>query len=366
MKAKYPVYSRTGDIKKIREKLNSKNTKELESFGVYLSKTNKQSKVDKILRLLVQFKDVTEKNLYEKPTKQEIDEFLALLNNSHYRNSYKREIKIYLKKFLRWKWKDLELIDDFGKLDNGESEKVTEKDLMDEGDVKKLISFETDLKWQTLISCLYESGCRPEELLSLKWGCVKFDGELTELSFVTKKKTSIKSRVFPVKASTPYLEQWKNANPNTAKDDFVFPSPQGWKPITVHGLDYHLKNLAKKSGIKKNVFPYLFRFSKLTELYENKNLDDRTVADLAGHSVSMAGRYHKISNKTARENLIREIYKTRQLTKKAQHKLEKRIKELEEWKTRAATLIKSQGETMQETYILTKKLNNALKLNVKM
>ena len=331
MKKEYPIYSRKGDLQNIKNSLSPKNKAELDKFAEYLLRTNKQPKVDKIFRQLIAFYDVTGLNFYDKPTIEVRDKFLALLNNSHYKKSYKREVKVYLKKWIRWRWKDLTLLEDFPKLEGNESDKVQEKDLITEEEFKKLLSVEKNDMWKALLSLLYASGCRPEEALNLKWESINFGDDITDIQFTSKKKTSVQSRVFPLdNKSSGFLKDWKNVNPNSKKDDYVFPSKKN-KSISIHGLNFHLKELAKKSGIEKNIFPYLFRFTLCSKLYDGKNnLDDRNVANLMGHSVAMAGRYHKISNKTAREKLIEEIYKTKQLTKETKHKLEIEIESLKQ------------------------------------
>jgi integrase/recombinase XerD len=335
MKTKYPIYSRKGSLLEIKKHLSPKNKTEIKKFSEYLARTNQPSKIEKIIRIIIQWYDVTELNLYEKPTIEERDKFLALLNNSHYKSSCRRDVKVYIKKWLRWRWKDLNLLEDFPKLESNGNAKVEEKDLLTRDEIKKIIEVEQDLKWKTLISILTESGARPEEVLNLRWECIEFDGEITNIAFTTKKKSTIKSRKFPVKASTAFLREWKTANPKYKNSDLVFPGSKG-KPLSVGGLNHHLKTLAEKAGIEKNIFPYLFRFSKLTELYGGR-LDDRSVSELAGHSVSMAGRYHKISNKTAREKLIKEIYQAKKMSKelrqeliKNQEKMGEKLKEMGE------------------------------------
>lgn len=293
------------ELQTIRESMNHKNKQELQDFYNHLLVRNKPKKCEKVLRLIIQYYHITGKNLYEKPTIEIRDKFLAAINNSNYKDSYKREIKIYLKLWLKWRWKDFDLLEDFPALELNHSEKVSEKDLLTEKEIELMLTREKHLKWQTILSILYETGCRPEELLNLKWEQIKFNNDITDITFYTKKKSSIKTRIFPVKASTTYLKKWQLKN-TANKDDYVFTGKEN-KPVSSQGLNFHLKQLGKSCGLTKNVFPYLFRFTKATEFYDGNKLDDRSSASLLGHSVNMAGRYHKISNKTAREKLLKLI-----------------------------------------------------------
>ena len=126
-------------------------------------------KLKKIERCILQFYDIIEKDL-DKVDKKDVDSFLILLNHSDRSFWYKNEIKIYLKRFLLWKYKDLEMIKNI-KLDSKRlnEEKVNENNLLTEEEVDKLIRKAERLREKAMIILLFESGCRPQELLNLKW-----------------------------------------------------------------------------------------------------------------------------------------------------------------------------------------------------
>lgn len=173
MKNEYPKYKRW-QIAKILKELSPANKQELNSFDTRLLTTNLPEKVVKVNRIMAQVIDVTGLDLNVKPTMEQRDQFLALLNNSDYSDSYKNEIKIYYKKFLRFKWKDLSLLEDFPKLERNGKEKVTEQDLFTDEEIKRLLDAEQDIKWRAILCILLESGCRPDELLNLKYEEISF------------------------------------------------------------------------------------------------------------------------------------------------------------------------------------------------
>jgi len=105
-----------------------------------------EKKVEKIKRNILQFYDVTEKNLYEQ-TKEDVDSFLIVLNKSNRSFWTKNEIKVYLKQFLKWYYKDLEMIENI-KSDCKRGlnpQKINENNLVTEEDVERMLRCATKL-----------------------------------------------------------------------------------------------------------------------------------------------------------------------------------------------------------------------------
>jgi ribosomal protein L40E len=111
-----------------------------------------------------------------------------------------------------------------------------------------------------------ESGARPEEILSARVRNVQFDGYGAVL--IVNGKTG--SRRIRLVRSAPLLARWLDNHPN--QND---PNAPLWVNIgtTRHGgaFDYNaarklLKELGRKAGIKKRIYPYLFRHSTATHL----------------------------------------------------------------------------------------------------
>lgn len=367
MRTQYPVYrSHIGDIKRIKESLNVKNKTELDNFSQFLLRTNKQPKVDKILRLLIQFYDITGLNFYDKPSVEIRDKFLALLNNSHYKKSYKREVKVYVKKWLLWKWKDLLLIEDFPKLEKNEPDwkKVNETNLLNEGDVKKLILGEKSSMWKCYLTLIWQTGARPEEILKLTWDKIEFNDTFADVSIFSNKTE--KSRTYPIK-ELKWINEWKEIA-NASNKDYIFPSPQNKKvSVGVAGANYHLKNLASRIGLKKDIWNYLFRFSRATQLYDSMPI--KAVEQLLGHS-GMYKIYQQMSNKKAREMLLQQM-RNEEIPTTLKEKLEKEIEQLKQnlkesiSKSEAKNIIQSIiKETVEEleTNFLTLKFKEKLDL----
>jgi hypothetical protein len=111
-------------------------------------------------------------------------------------------------------------------------------------------------------------------------------------------------------------------------DDYVFPSPiDRKKPITSVAIGKVLKKIAKRSGINRKIWSYLFRHTRATKLYEE--LPEQIVERLMGHR-GMAEIYAHISSKKVREEMLRKVYHIKELGKEEKTKIEKELNELKE------------------------------------
>jgi integrase/recombinase XerD len=128
---------------------------------------------------------------------------------------------------------------------------------------------------QAVLAVLTESGCRVGELVSSKVGDVKVGDEFVKLTF-RRGKTGL--RTVPLKESIVYLNHWLEKHPIQNTPDaplwvslkqipLKYGRPErGYKPMNENSVSTLVKRVAKKAGIKKNVYPHLFRHSCATEL----------------------------------------------------------------------------------------------------
>ncbi len=150
-----------------------------------------------------------------------------------------------------------------------ESRVASLEDLLTDADLEKLLDV-LDAKWRCALLLLRWSGARPSEILGLarKDAVVKrHDGrEYTELTF----RHTMNDRPRPVPVLKPEavdaLKVWLNLGP---QGDLLFPSPrQPDQPLKYRSFWKALKTAAKRAGLEKNVFPYLARHTRASELYE--------------------------------------------------------------------------------------------------
>lgn len=326
MKTNYPRY-KLGELDKISKKIKGKDLEALNGFLKKCSITASKKKVDKIRKLLIQFYDVTGLPL-TKQTKESVDSYLIVLNNCDKSYWTKDELKVYIKQFLKWYYKDLELVENFKASGKKQlNPKITENNLVTDEEVKSMLRNAESFKESAYLLVVFQTGARPQELLSLKWEDITFQDKYADITLYSSKTK--KSRTFPVvKETMKALWDWKQhfSFPDVKPQDYVFPSRWRNKPLTTAGVNKMLRRLSKKAGIKKDVWGYLFRHSKATRLYEE--LPQQIVEKLMGHK-NMAGIYAHISSKKAREELLKKVYNIEELSPQDKKEIKELKTELE-------------------------------------
>lgn len=322
MKAEYPVKYPLGSLQEIENKLRLDNKIILQNFLAYCAETAGAAKVEKIKRVILQLYDITETDL-NKQNKQTISYFLVLLNQSNKAGWTKHEAKVYVKKFLKWYYKDLDLIANIKSTKKDKQTHISENDLLTQEEFDKLLKTANTPFKRVALSLIYECGCRPQEVLNLRWKDVKFEDNFVNLSFYSNKTGE--TRTFPAMKTKEILWNWKQNYPyeNPRSNDLVFPSPRSRdKPLDSATLNKMFRALAKEAGINKDIWNYLLRHTRLTKLYEE--LPQQIVEKLAGHK-NQAHIYAHISQKKARDELLNKIYHIEEMPQEKRHELERKI-----------------------------------------
>lgn len=137
-----------------------------------------------------------------------------------------------------------------------------------------------------------------------------------------------KVRYFPLKESLPHLERLKKESTESSPDDFIFPAPKTeGKYFSVQNLEALLKSLAKKAKIKKHIFPYLIRHSRLNFL--KQKLPGSIYEKVAGHSIKVASDfYDDLASDEVIEVMNSNVYQTAELPAATEHKLQKEVRQL--------------------------------------
>lgn len=351
MKTEYPYY-KLGEIQEVYKVLSKKEKDVLADFLKKCSITAGEKKVEKIKRLILQLRDVTEKPITEL-NKEDVDSYLVVLSKSKKSYWTKDELKVYIKQFLKWYYKNLEMVENF-KAEGKKGlnpQKITENNLITEEEVESMLRYAESFKEKCYLLLSFQTGARPQELLDLKWRDIKFEDKYADITlFSTKTK---QSRTFPVVEKTKNaLWEWKQhySFTDVKPQDYVFPSRWRDRPMTTAGANKMLRRMATASGLDKDVWNYLFRHSRATKLYEE--LPQQIVEKLMGHK-NMAGVYAHISSKKAREVMLNKIYKIEELTEGEKEKMKRLETEIEELKQR-----QEQTEDVMKKYIMIMKRLN--------
>jgi len=198
--------------------------------------------------------------------KEDIVNLIAKIEQRGYSEWTKHDYKVILRIFYKWLRRD-DYPEEVNwiKVRDSRNHKLPEEILTQE-EVQRMIDAADHIRDKAFISTLYESGCRIGELLCLQIKHVQFD-EFGAVLLVNGKTGQRRVRVI---ASEPRLHQWIENHP--FKDD---PDAPLWITIGTNSRykiwNYGtarevIKKIARKAGIKKRVYPHLFRHSRATHL----------------------------------------------------------------------------------------------------
>ena len=137
---------------------------------------------------------------------------------------------------------------------------------------------------RAILETLYASGMRVSELVGLS-----LDNLFFEIGFIRVIGKGNKERLVPVgevaqEALEHYIEQVRPRfmkNPSKTENK-IFLNQRGG-PLTRMSIYNIVKSAAKKAGIKKRVYPHIFRHSFATHLLEG-GADLRAVQEMLGHA----------------------------------------------------------------------------------
>ena len=174
------------------------------------------------------------------------------------------------------------------------------EELLTEEEILRIVQKCGTLRDKALIAVLSESGCRIGEIGSMKIKHVSFEKYGARIT--VGGKTGM--RKILVINSAPYLQEWINQHPTNEN-----PSSYLWCGNNTEAISYAricciLKTAVKKAGIKKRVYPHLFRHSRAT-LLANK-MSDSGLKNYLGwtQSSKMAGIYIHMSGKDTDEAIL--------------------------------------------------------------
>jgi len=268
------------DIHKYKDRINSalkrvkqgnflKSNKEdlLEFYNYLIAEGMSIGRTAKYLNHLLKITLWLDKS-FKKVTKKDIINLVRKIEMKDYSVHTKHDYKVIIKRFFRWhrnseeypeevKWLKTTVKDNNSKLP---------EELLTEDDVEKLIKAGEHPRDKSLVSLLYESGCRIGEILSLKIKHVTFD-EFGAKILVDGKTGMRKMRVV---ASVPFLATWVENHPDRDNPDASLWPVIGTRnkdgDISYSNVNKLIKKLAERGGINKRVNPHIFRHSRATHL----------------------------------------------------------------------------------------------------
>lgn len=197
----------------------------------------------------------------------DIASFVREIEGRDYSEWTKHDYKVIVKIFYRWLRKTTDYPEEVRWIKLGvKKHSLLPEEVLTENEVKSLIEAAGNIRDKALIFVLYESGCRIGEILSLKLRNVQFD-DYGAVLIVSGKTGDRRVRII---ASAPKLASWIENHPY--KND---PNTMLWisfstrnrnDPLSYAATKIMLQKIGKKAGIKKRIYPHLFRHSRATFL----------------------------------------------------------------------------------------------------
>ncbi len=316
----------------------SKENKAIEDYYTFCLSTCGEKRLKKIKAIMENCRRIIDKDL-TKLKVGDVVKFLSYINQSDYKLYTKNDYKKLFKRYLKWYYKDLDMIEG-SKVKGGfrcvsslrafNKEKVNKNTLIKPEELEKLIRGANSMKWKALISLMFESGFRPCEISNLRWKNIKFDDSLGLCRVWTLSPKTKNSREVPVKDCIVHLKRWKAEYqfPNISDSDFVFPAQHHRDRIMGDGVITEMfKRICRKAEIR-HINPYMLRHSRIYEI--QKKLPEKLASKFAGHSIETSEIYNHIDSDDVEESMLKHIYLTEELTPEQKNKYDKKIAEIEE------------------------------------
>jgi integrase/recombinase XerD len=159
-------------------------------------------------------------------------------------------------------------------------------------EVQKMFTVCENKKHKAILAVLYSCGLRVSELINLKWSHIDRSRMVVN---VIQGKGKKDRQVMLDSSLIPILEDYYK---EYRSKEYVF---NGWKnesQYTQQSVLQVVKQIARKSGIKKNVWTHLMRHNSFTHLAE-AGVDINLIQRIAGHSnVSTTSIYLHLSHST--------------------------------------------------------------------
>jgi len=244
---------------------------------------------------------------YKDYTRKIVEEIVVRFERTKLSEWTKYSYKVGLRKFFKWfrgKGEVPEEVKWFNMSQKACNQKLPQE-LLTEEEVKKLITAANKPRDKALIACLYESGCRICEILTIKMKHVTFDNYGVVLNVNGKTGSRRVRLVF----SISYLQDWLNKHPaNDDPNSFVWIKESGNNELVGYDrVRILLGRIAKKANVKKKVNPHNFRHSRASFLANH--LTESQLKEVFGwtQASKMAAVYVHLSGRNT-DSAILKIY----------------------------------------------------------
>jgi site-specific recombinase XerD len=206
---------------------------------------------------------------FKEATKKDIIKLIQTIEGQDYTANTRHDYKITIKKFFRWLSNSEEYPEEVKWIKSTvkRNDSKIPEELLTIDEIKKMVETAEHPRNKAIASAIYESGCRPTEFLSFKIKHIVFDKYGAQLT-ISEGKTGM--RKIRLLSSVPHLAAWIEMHPMRDNPDSLVWIAIGTrnrnKPILYRNLRQCIARIANKAGIRKKVYPYLFRHTAATHL----------------------------------------------------------------------------------------------------
>jgi integrase/recombinase XerD len=230
----------------------------------------------KVSSKILREKDGTD---FNNATAEAMKRLFVSLNESNYTPMTRADFVTVLKRFYQWlrapeaeysKWRRRHVypseVEDLPSSIK-HNERVLPSDLLREDEVRMLIENASHPMIRAFIALSDELGPRPGEILRMTLGDVMLDGTI-ETDVLVRLRGKTGERLLYVVKSSSLLAQWLDIHPMKHNRDaplwLNLSNRNRHKRWSYLGYKIALSKLAAKAGIKRNIYPYIFRHTAAT------------------------------------------------------------------------------------------------------
>jgi integrase/recombinase XerD len=207
------------------------------------------------------------------PADWDTDEVLKIttgIRKSAYSANYKRNLVRHLKPFVLWLAKSNTKISTEAiraiRIPDAVWKTKKPEDMLTVDEVTAVIKAGNNPRDRCLMAMLYDTSCRPVEILSLKWSDLERDEH--GVFFSTRAKTGKERRIRLTNISLPLLNEWQNLHPEVKPHAYVFrpgvfKGKEKNRPMTKSGFDNLIEHIRHRTGITK-LKPGIMRSVRIT------------------------------------------------------------------------------------------------------
>ena len=251
--------------------------------------------------------------------REDVERVVAWINSQPHKEWTKHDSKLVLRKIIQYakvgsctKGTTLPIEVSWISLAVKEKDfRATPENLLTQDDVASMVRAAANTRDRALVYVLFEAALRPGELLTMVVGGVEFKEEYCLIC--VNGKTGIKR--LPLVVSFKPLLEWLRDHP--CKDDRNAPlwcslsSNRVGERLSYQHFRLRIKSLAEKAGLKKDIWPYLYRHSTLTAMA--KVFTEAKLEQFAGwtYGSKMTRRYVHFSARDL-EDAVLELHGLRQ------------------------------------------------------